>query len=84
VAKFSKKTSKTSPSTRVKLEVNKYMRVLLLCTLFTLGGCESLGDIIREKKYNVKLHETSTSKQMFGYNDDFDYVGYMVEGEFGN
>ena len=59
------------------------MRILLLCTLFSLSGCESLGEVIREKKYNVKLHETYHSKQTFGYNDDLDYIGYMIEGEFG-
>ena len=59
------------------------MRILLLCTLFSLSGCESLGEVIREKKYNVNLHETPNSKQTFGYNDDYDYVGYMIEGEFG-
>jgi hypothetical protein len=51
--------------------------------LFSLSGCESLGDVIREKKYNVKVHETPNSKQTFGYNDDYDYVGFMIEGEFG-
>ena len=60
------------------------MRILLLCTLMSLSGCESLGEVIREKKYNVKIHETPQSKQTFGYNDDHVYIGYMIEGEFGN
>lgn len=51
--------------------------------MFMLGGCESLGEIIREKKYNIKVHETPNTKQVFGYNDDHDYVGYMIQGEFG-
>jgi hypothetical protein len=59
------------------------MRILLIAMLFSLSGCESLGDVIREKKYNVKVHETPNSKQTFGYNDDYDYVGFMIEGEFG-
>lgn len=62
------------------------MRILFLCTLFMLGGCESLGEVIREKKYNVQVHETKsnkrTTKQIIGYNDDHDYVGFMVEGQF--
>lgn len=59
------------------------MRVLLLLTLMSLSGCESLGEVIKEKKYNVRIHETPNSKQMFGYNDDYDYVGFMIEGKFG-
>ena len=62
------------------------MRILLLCTLFTLGGCETfgetVGEIVREKKYNIQVHETPNSKQKFGYNDDHDYVGFMIEGKF--
>jgi len=61
------------------------MRILFLLILFTtLCGCESLGEIIREKKYDVQLHETPNSKQSFGYNDDHDYVGFMMTGTFGN
>ena len=60
--------------------------LLVIIALFMLSGCESLGDVIREKKYNVKLHEAktkkSTSTHKLGYNDDYDYVGYMVEGNF--
>lgn len=59
------------------------MRVLFIMMLFSLSGCESLGEIIREKKYNVKYHETPNTKQTFGYNDDYDYVGFMIDGEFG-
>lgn len=51
--------------------------------LFILCGCDSLGEIIREKKYTVQLHETPNSKQSFGYNNDHDYVGFMVNGNFG-
>lgn len=62
------------------------MRILLLCSLLTLGGCGSFGDtvgeIIREKKYNIQVNQTPNSKQMFGYNDDYDYIGFMVEGQF--
>ena len=51
-----------------------------------LCGCESLGEVIREKKYSVDLHETKTpkhhSKHKIGYNDEYDYVGYYVVGEF--
>jgi ABC-type uncharacterized transport system auxiliary subunit len=60
------------------------MRILIVLVLLSmLCGCESLGEIIREKKYKVQVHETPNSKQTFGYNDDYDYVGFMIEGEFG-
>jgi len=59
------------------------MRILLIVfVLLTLCGCESLSEFVREKKYNVKVYETPTSKQTLGYNDDYDYVGYMIEGKF--
>lgn len=61
------------------------MRIsIILITLFMLTGCESLGEIIREKKYAFKLHETKHSDHEFGFNDDHDYVGYMVHGSFGS
>lgn len=60
------------------------MKILLaIIALTTLGGCDSLGEIIREKKYTVQVHETPNSKQTFGYNEDHDYVGFMVHGKFG-
>ena len=64
------------------------MRILFgIVALFILSGCESLGEVIREKKYSVNIHETKTaktiSKHKFGYSDDHDYVGYFVIGEFG-
>lgn len=63
------------------------MRILFaIIALMTLSGCESLGEVIREKKYNVNIHESKTakhhSKHKLGYNDDHDYVGYYVIGEF--
>ena len=60
------------------------MRIILVLFVLTLlCGCESLGEIIREKKYSVQINETPHSKQAFGYNDDYEYVGFMVEGTFG-
>lgn len=59
------------------------MRILLFIMLFTLSGCDSLGEIIREKKYTMQIHETPNSKQEFGYNNDYDYVGFMMSGRFG-
>jgi hypothetical protein len=63
------------------------MRILFaIIALVTLSGCESLGEVIREKKYTVNLHETKTpkhtTKHKIGYNDDHDYVGYILVGEF--
>ena len=63
------------------------MRILFaIIALVTLGGCESLGEVIREKKYTVNLHETKTPKRItkhkLGYNDDLNYVGYIVISEF--
>ena len=60
------------------------MRIIIIALLFTLSGCESLGEVIREKKYTVQIHETPNTKQSFGYDDDYDYVGYIVTGRFGN
>jgi hypothetical protein len=60
------------------------MRILFaIIALGTLSGCESLGEIIREKKYTLQIHETPNTRQSFGYNDDYDYVGFMVSGKFG-
>ena len=60
------------------------MRILFaIIAIFSLSGCESLGEIVREKKYTLQIHETPNSKQEFGYNDDYDYVGFMVSGKFG-
>jgi len=60
------------------------MRILFaLIALVTLNGCESLGEVIREKKYTVNLHETENAKHKFGYDDDNKYIGYIVTGEFG-
>ena len=63
------------------------MRILFACVaLLILSGCESLGEVIREKKYTVNIHETKTakhhSKHKLGYNDDLDYIGYYIVGEF--
>jgi ABC-type uncharacterized transport system auxiliary subunit len=64
--------------------VNNTMRIaLMLALLFVLTGCESLGTIIHEKKYTMQIHETPNTKQSFGYNDDYNYVGFMVSGNFG-
>jgi len=61
------------------------MRIIFfIILLFVLGGCDTLGDIIREKKYTLRIHETPNSKQTFGYNNDYDYVGFMVHGVFGD
>ena len=59
------------------------MRVLLILMMFPLCGCESLGDVIREEKYTIQFNETPHTIQSFGYNDDLGYVGFMIEGEFG-
>ena len=59
------------------------MRILFVTImLFMLTGCDSLGEVIREKKYTLQIHETPNSKQTFGYNEDYDYVGFMVHGKF--
>ena len=58
-------------------------RLFIIIALVTVSGCDSLGEIIREKKYTLQIHETPNSKQSFGYNDDLDYVGFMVHGKFG-
>ena len=57
--------------------------LFIIISLVTLSGCDSLGEIIREKKYTLQIHETPNTKQEFGYNDDYDYVGFMFHGEFG-
>jgi hypothetical protein len=60
------------------------MRILFaLIALGTMSGCESLGEIIRDKKYTLQIHETPNTKQSFGYNNDYDYVGFMMSGKFG-
>lgn len=60
------------------------MRTLfVIIALVTLNGCDSLGEVIREKKYTVQIHETPNSVQTFGYNTDYDYVGFMMYGSFG-
>jgi len=59
------------------------MKLLILLPLLALSGCESLGEVIREKKYTVQVHETPNTRQEFGYNDDYDYVGFFVSGKFG-
>ena len=60
------------------------MRILfVIIALVTLSGCDTLGEIIREKKYTLQIHETPNTKQEFGYNDDYDYVGFMMHGSFG-
>jgi len=60
------------------------MRILItIALLFALTGCESLGTIIHDKKYTLNIHETPNSKQEFGYIEDYDYVGFMVSGQFG-
>ena len=61
------------------------MKITLLITMiFVLCGCESVGDIIREKKYTLQIHEMPYSRQTFGYNTDYDYVGFMINGSFGS
>lgn len=65
--------------------INNIMKSLVIAVLlFTLVGCESLGEIIREEKYTVQFNETLNSKQSFGYNTDHDYMGFMISGSFGN
>lgn len=60
------------------------MRILItIVLLLVLTGCEFLGEVIREKKYTVQIHETPNSRQTFGYNTDYDYIGFMIHGEFG-
>lgn len=59
------------------------MRLLILMSFTMLCGCDSLGEIIREKKYTLQVHETPNTKQEFGYNNDYGYVGFMINGTFG-
>jgi hypothetical protein len=60
------------------------MKILfILITLFTLVGCETFGEAIRAKRYTVNIHETPNSVQTFGYNTDYDYIGFMIHGNFG-
>jgi len=61
------------------------MRILIIiATLFMLTGCESLGTVIKEKKYSIRIHETTKVKHAFGYYRKPDsYVGYNVSGKFG-
>lgn len=59
------------------------MRILfILIAISSLSGCDTLGEVIRDKKYTLQIHETLNSKQTFGYNDDYDYVGFMFHSEF--
>lgn len=61
------------------------MRILFtVIALVTLSGCETISDMVREKKYSVQINETPNSVQTFGYNNDHDYVGFMMSGKFGN
>lgn len=60
------------------------MKLLILIPLLALTGCDSLGEIIRDKKYTMQVHETPNTKQEFGWNDDHDYVGFMMSGKFGH
>jgi hypothetical protein len=60
------------------------MKILpLIMILFVLCGCETIGDMVREKKYSLQIHETPYSVQTFGYNTDHDYIGFMMHGRFG-
>ena len=59
------------------------MRILLVAIMFTLCGCETVGEIVREKKYAFDIYETQNANHRFGYSDDHDYVGYFVNGKFG-
>lgn len=60
------------------------MRILfVIIALVTLSGCETVGEMVREKKYTLQIHETPYSRQTFGYNDDYGYVGFMIHGSFG-
>jgi len=60
------------------------MRILFtIIALVTLSGCETVGDMVREKKYSVQINETPHSVQTFGYNTDHDYIGFMMHGRFG-
>jgi hypothetical protein len=58
-------------------------RLFIVIALVTVSGCDTLGEIIREKKYTMQIHETPNSKQEFGYNNDHDYVGFMMSGTWG-
>ena len=60
------------------------MRFLfVIIALVTLSGCETIGDMVREKKYSVQINQTPNSVQTFGYNTDHDYLGFMMHGSFG-
>ena len=59
------------------------MKLLLLISVLALSGCDTLGEVIREKKYTMQVHETANVKQEFGWNNDHDYLGFMVSGKFG-
>ena len=59
------------------------MRILLIVLVLMLSGCETVGEIVREKKYAFDVYETKNAKHKFGYNDDHEYVGYIVKGKFG-
>jgi len=55
----------------------------MIAMLFSVSGCDTLGEVIRDKKYTMQVHETPNSKQEFGWNNDHDYLGFMVSGKFG-
>ena len=60
------------------------MRILfIIITIITLSGCETLGNMVKENTYTLQIHETPYSRQMFGYNTDYEYVGFMISGSFG-
>ena len=60
------------------------MRILFaIVALVILSGCETITDMVREKKYSVQINETPHSVQTFGYNTDHDYIGFMMHGRFG-
>ncbi len=60
------------------------MKITLLITmLVVLCGCETVGDIVREKRYTIQINETPNSIQTFGYNTDHEYIGFMITGSFG-
>ena len=57
---------------------------IIVMALVALSGCESIGTMLKEKQYSLQINETPYSRQMFGYNTDHDYVGFMMTGTFGN
>jgi hypothetical protein len=60
------------------------MKITLLITmLVVLCGCETVSDIVREKRYTIQINETPNSIQTFGYNTDHEYIGFMISGSFG-